>query len=603
MKASEPATHRKILARLFRLNMIGTVLISLGVGMLAVYAASAFMYNRDIRELRARISMMTALGVPDFNDVPDQAATRERMRRLADQQPHVVTLFFKDGSIIGDADRDEQAPQFAHRHEVAAAWKTGEGISRRHNARHGKTLLYLARRLPEDGAPLAVVRVAVPVASLDTLSTSDLLVLLLFLAGFIGLSLLLSHASALRVIGPISRLENALAALGAGVRVHRVSIPDEPHFDLLASALNAAADRLEEKIDSLEHEKALSAMILASLPTGIVAVDDTLRITRYNDAAARLLGFAPPSTSIRAQAAAMENLSLNRLLYDAARTGQPVTGEIRLGAAGKTIVDVLATQMRTTDGVSSGILLMLTDLTRIRRLETVRQDFVGNVAHELRTPVTAIRGFAELLAKALADPADPEKRGKYLAVILRQAGQMEMMINDLLTLAGLDAEHTVLSESGSDTTVRSIIDGALDLCAARIAETSAVVTVVCDPDLQAFVHPGLLEQAVANLIDNAVKYGIHARTHTIEVAATAADGIVTLSVTDHGDGIPEEQLDRIFERFYRVDKGRSRECGGTGLGLAIVKHIIRLHHGTATVQSLRGESTTFTLRFPRHPPA
>ncbi len=597
MSLDGESSHKRILRQLFRLNFIGTVLIGAAVTVLAIYGASAFMYNQDISELRARIMMIAELGLENLSN--DDLAKTEAVaviEKLSRHDNDYVTLALNDGTILGDASPAERDGAFDTRHEIITAMKTGEGISRRYNEHHGKTMLYLARRLPEQGEMKAIIRVGIPAANLEGLSQSDILVLLLFVSGFIGISLFLSHSAAVRVIGPISQLEDGLKALGAGRRMQRVSIPDVPHFDMLASALNAAADHLDEKISSLENEQSLSSMMLSSIPNGIVTLDDTLSVTLYNEAAAGILGFKHPGNPMNLKSASIENLELVRMLYDTAKTGLPVSGEIRLGATGKKVIDVLATPMRETNGIQSGILLMLSDVTRVRRLETIRQDFVGNVAHELRTPVTSIHGFAELLAKSNTE-AD-SKVAKYSAIILRQANQMDMMINDLLTLASLDSNTDFLSESGKEVSVSEIISSALELCSSRISDKGAEVSVACDDSLTAFVHPGLMEQAIVNLLENAVKYGTNDRSKQVKISAIATDGMLEIKVTDFGNGIQEEHLDRLFERFYRADKGRNREQGGTGLGLAIVKHIVQIHGGSATAQSRRGESTCFTLRFP-----
>ncbi len=597
MSGTGESSHQKILRQLFRLNFVGTVLIGGAVTLFAIYGASTFMYNQDISELRTRILMIAELGLTNLaDDAPTIEEARRMVEKLSHQDNNFVALAFNDGTLIGDVSPAELEGAFALRYEVIAAQRTGEGISRRYSEHHGKSMLYLARRLPEQGEMKVLIRVAIPVANLEGLSNSDIVVLLLLVVGFIGISLLTSHSSAIRVIGPISQLEEGLEALGAGRRMRRVSIPDVPHFAILAGALNAAADRLDEKIDSLEDEKTLSAMMLSSIPNGIVTLDDIMAVTRYNEAAAQILGFKTPCTPADLKTTVIENLELTRMLYDAAKTGRPVTGEIRPGAAGKKIIDVLATPMRDNHAIQTGILLMLSDVTHVRRLETIRQDFVGNVAHELRTPVTSIRGFAELLVKSGSH--DEEKISKYSAIILRQADQINMMINDLLTLASLDGNHDFLSVSGKVTSIGELIASALELCSSRIAEKGAEVSVVCPEFLTAFVHPGLMEQALVNLLENALKYGINDKSKHIEISAKAADEMLEIKVVDHGNGIQKEHLDRLFERFYRVDKGRNREQGGTGLGLAIVKHIVQIHGGTATAESRRGERTCFTLRMP-----
>lgn len=589
--------HQGILRQLFRLNLAVTVFIGVSVGVLVWIGASVFLYNQNVSELRSRILMISELGFSDIGDKRlNSKEAADVVAKLGKRGQHHVAMALKDGTLLGDVEANEKSGAFNSRHEVVVALRDGEGVSRRYSTEYGKTMLYLARQLPETGASGAVIRVAIPVANLDGLSRSDVLVLALFVAAVIGTSLFISYSSAARVITPVSELERGLQALGAGEHIKRLSLPEMPHMNILANALNSAADRLDEKISSLENEKALSAMILANIPSGIITLDDAIAVTAYNIAAARLMGFEEPHQKPISASAKIDNLELMRIVYETIKTGKPTSGEIKLGATGKTIVEVLSNPMRDANEKRTGILLLLSNVTRVRKLETVRQDFVGNVAHELRTPITSIGGFAELLTHTA--PEDAEKISKYSAIILRQSNQMMMIIDDLLTLASLDDHDKSFEDSKQASSVTDLIANAVELCNERIKEKNADVVVACDEAISATIHAGLMEQAVVNLIDNAVKYGITDASKRIEVTATRNEGVVDIKVTDHGNGIPEEHLERIFERFYRVDKGRGREQGGTGLGLAIVKHIVQLHGGTVSVESRRGERTCFTLRFP-----
>ncbi|MDM7916250.1 MAG: ATP-binding protein, partial [Candidatus Eisenbacteria bacterium] len=262
--------------------------------------------------------------------------------------------------------------------------------------------------------------------------------------------------------------------------------------------------------------------------------------------------------------------------------------------------------LRGDDGTPSGAVLVLADVTEIRRLERIRRDFVANVSHELKTPITAIRGYAETLLEDVED-ADSETRRRFLGILEKQASRMNRIIEDLLALSRL--------ESTGGTIERSCFDPrALAERAVRDAEGEAARRGV-RIDLQTPAKPGplaplwaneaLLERALGNLIDNALKYG--ARDGTVRVAVEedvdgAGGGGVRFSVADEGPGIPAEHLHRLFERFYRVDKGRSRELGGTGLGLAIVRHIALVHGGEAGVESEEGRGSVFHLRIPRRRP-
>ncbi len=241
-----------------------------------------------------------------------------------------------------------------------------------------------------------------------------------------------------------------------------------------------------------------------------------------------------------------------------------------------------------------GVLVVFRDVTRLRHLENVRRDFVANASHELRSPVTSIKGFVEtLLEGGLEDRANAER---FLRIILDQANRLGAIINDILSLARVEkesADQSVVLERGP---IRQVLDAAVGMCQRQAAAKSIALAVDCDPQLAADINPSLLEQAVTNLIDNAVKYSPEGAS--VEVTAVEENGDVVIRVVDHGAGIEPRHLSRLFERFYRADPGRSRQLGGTGLGLAIAKHIALAHGGSISVKSKVGEGSTFSIRLP-----
>jgi signal transduction histidine kinase len=232
---------------------------------------------------------------------------------------------------------------------------------------------------------------------------------------------------------------------------------------------------------------------------------------------------------------------------------------------------------------------------QIERLSTIRQDFVANVSHELRTPVTSIKGFAETLLDGAKD--SPKDCERFLGIILRQTTQLESIIHDLLELSRME-QNSIQSLDKFPTALDETIKNAVALCQSRAEEKGVTVRTSCELGLIANIHAGFVEQAILNLIDNALKYGVTPEEPFIDISAMREDQSFAITVKDYGNGIPPGHLDRIFERFYRVDKGRSREMGGTGLGLSIVKHIALIHGGSVRVTSELGKGTAFTLTLP-----
>jgi len=327
----------------------------------------------------------------------------------------------------------------------------------------------------------------------------------------------------------------------------------------------------------------------------VVAVDTACRCISINQAAARLLGVGPEEAQGKDLHAIVNNLNLQRFVERALESDEPIEELIVLHETAKECyLHAHGTALRDGRGKRIGAVVVMNDITRLRRLERVRKDFVANVSHELKTPITSIKGFVEtLLDGAMEDPADARR---FLDIIARQAGRLNAIIDDLLTLSKLEQQTETMEISVKRENVRRTIDAAIGLCEIKSREKGVGIDVECDAGLTAQVNDPLLEQALVNLIDNAIKYSESGSR--VAVSAISVDGEVRISVHDHGCGIEQKYLPRLFERFYRVDKARSRNLGGTGLGLAIVKHIVQAHRGRVTAESTPGKGSVFTIHLP-----
>jgi two-component system phosphate regulon sensor histidine kinase PhoR len=322
---------------------------------------------------------------------------------------------------------------------------------------------------------------------------------------------------------------------------------------------------------------------------GVLAIDAEQRVLRMNQAASELLGVDAARAEGRILPEVVRNTDLQRLLTEVLASRQPAEGDVALRDRDQRMLYVHGTVLDDVRPGESGALLVLHDVTELRKLERMRRDFVANVSHELKTPVTSIQGFVETLLDGAVN--DPQERDRFLRIVAAQTDRLSAIIDDLLTLARVEQGAKVVLSPGP---VAAVLEAAVTTCKLMAEEMNVSLQWTCPPDLQATMNPSLLEQAVVNLIDNAVKYS--AAGQTVRVEAGRADGEVFIRVIDQGCGIGSEHLPRIFERFYRVDKARSRKLGGTGLGLAIVKHIVQLHGGQVTVDSAPGRGSTFTVR-------
>jgi two-component system phosphate regulon sensor histidine kinase PhoR len=355
--------------------------------------------------------------------------------------------------------------------------------------------------------------------------------------------------------------------------------------------------RVERRRNELEA-------VFASMVEGVMAIDTEQRLISLNRAAAQLLSLDPQRVVGRPIQEVVRNVALQSLVtrtLDSA-SAEPTTGEMTLRLSPGTSTDdrflqVQASTVRDAEGDRVGAVLVLHDTTRLRRLENVRRDFVANVSHEIKTPISAITAAVETLLSDPDMPATP--RENFTGIIARQAERLDAIVEDLLSLTRLERDGSAKVADVEPHPVEPSIRAACETCQAKASARSIVLDIDAEP-VTARVVPTLLEQALINLIDNAIKYS--PEHTTVNIAARRRGDEVRITVTDQGRGIEPEHLPRVFERFYRTDRARSRQLGGTGLGLSIVKHVADCLGGRAGVHSDVGRGSTFSLTFPAGPP-
>jgi len=324
---------------------------------------------------------------------------------------------------------------------------------------------------------------------------------------------------------------------------------------------------------------------------GVVAVDMDERVISVNEAGARLLGISPEQSHGRSIQEVVRNKALQELVGRTIKSHESVEGDIVLRNDGECFLQAHGTKLHDANNRAFGAVIVLNDVTRIRRLETVRRDFVANVSHELKTPITSIKGFVEtLLDGAMNEPADAER---FLRIVSRQTDRLNAIVEDILLLSCIEDQTDKAKIELEKSSIREMLESAVGVCELQAREKNIRIELECEDRLMARVNAPLMEQAVINLVDNAIKYSETGKT--VFVQASEAERELLIRVRDQGCGIDPEHQSRIFERFYRVDKARSRKMGGTGLGLAIVKHIVLVHGGSIGVNSTPGKGTTFTI--------
>lgn len=413
-----------------------------------------------------------------------------------------------------------------------------------------------------------------------------------FLLAVIGI-LLVSSFMALRITRSLTAMADSARRFAQGELETRFSVTRQDEVAQLGRAFNAMAQRLQGKIRELEASRSQIEGILQSMSEGVIVVGPGGELLLVNEAARQIFRMGEEPGQSGSFAEWVRQPDLQELARQILETGQSQLQEITVYSPSERYLQVHGTSCRCAPEGARGALLVLHDITSLRRLEQIRREFVANVSHELKTPLTAIRGAVEILLDgALADP----NRGKsFLESISEEAGRLHRLVEDLLTLAQVESKQTLLRKEPIP------IEAFLEEEAARhqpLAKEHQVSLRLEDlPKSQTlFADRNQLVQAVGNLLDNAIKYN-QAGGH-VTVRALIKDKKCQIHVEDTGIGIPEEDLPRVFERFYRVDKARSRDTGGTGLGLSIVKHVAEAHGGSVQAESQPGHGSRFILILP-----
>lgn len=516
------------------------------------------------------------------------------LRALVQRQGLDFALVAADGTILFDS----QGPGAVRdagvsRVELGAALAGETGRHRRGSVATGEDRFHVAVPVhAEDGAVAAAMRASLPAAQHHAFvapHAGALGLLLLSLALVSGAFLFLFARNFSR---PIEAMRSGAERFGRGDLKRRIPSQDIQELGELADALNRMAQQLDQRIEEIIRQRNESEAVLASMHEGVLALDLNERILSLNSEAERLLGIRGEEVRGRLVQETLRRVELQRFIrlgLGAASEGR--TEETVLESPPGRLVNVRSAPLRDGEGNVMGMVALLADVTRLHHLENLRRDFVANVSHELKTPVTSISGFAEtLLDGALEDVASSRH---FVEIIARQSERLGEIIEDLLSLSRLDRPEGLERDPMEPAT---IVRRVVDACQPVAAEAGVRLEAECEEGFKLALNETLMVQAVSNLVHNAIKYGGSGKTVRLRCAREGDS--VLFSVRDEGPGIAREHHARLFERFYRVDKARSREAGGTGLGLSIVKHVAQAHRGEAEVESEVGKGSEFRIRLP-----
>ena len=586
--------ERRLAWRLFVAYFLVTLAALMALGWYGSYILDEALASGLSRQLQTT-AQLVAQQVEPMLDGTDHSTIRTLIALASRANGSRLTVVLPSGEPIADTHEDaERMDNHGRRPEIQAALAGEIQREDRYSNTLREQFIYVAVPMFREGKVAGVVRAAVSRAeSRRELRRYQGLLLSGLIAATLAVSLV-GWRLARRQSRPFEAVADAAQRLAQGNEAERLPTSDVQELARLSESLNQLARELEDRGHTIGRQGHELEAVLASMIEGVLAVDSEERVISINRAAARLIGGNVADLTGRSLQEVIRNADLRRLAVQALASEELVEDDIVLRGEKDRILQVCGTSLRDVKGRSIGAVLVLHDVTHYRHLENVRRDFVANVSHELKTPIASIKGFVEtLLDGASENPADAQR---FLRIVAKQADRLNQIIEDLLSLSKIEQSEQEANLPLEESTIRAILDAAVSDCQAAAADRDIRINVSCDGGVVANINARLLEQAVDNLLDNAIKYS-EPGEEVLITARTLTDEVL-ISVTDHGCGIDRDHLPRLFERFYRVDKARSRKLGGTGLGLAIVKHIVQAHGGSLAIESRVQQGTTVRVGLP-----
>jgi two-component system phosphate regulon sensor histidine kinase PhoR len=575
------------------------ILALISLACFSVYAA-IILRNFHVEQTRTNLEAMShsvgehvrclmAEGRLDEIDPLAKKIGRETATRL--------TVILPDGVVLSDSGRDPASMEnHADRPEIIEALRSGQGTSTRYSSTTRREMMYVAVAVELEGRVAFTMRSSLPVA---TMAQSMKAIYADFFLGavlIVLLAVLLSVFFSRQIVRPLEELTAGAEQFAAGDFSRRLPVPDSAEIGELAETMNRMAGELDARLSTVLRQRNELQAVLASMVEGVMAIDPDQTIISINQACGEIFGLEPKAVEGASLQEAVRNRDLHDFVGSTLSCQAPCETEITLHREGDRFLQAHGTQLLDDQGERIGALVVFHDVTNLRRLENMRRDFVANVSHELKTPITSIKGFVETLIHD--NPEDQEKRQRFLGIIRTHANRLNALIEDLLALSRIEQGSDMEDILFEDTPIHGVVNTAVNSCRVRAEEQGVTLDFFCPDELKATINHSLLVQALVNLINNAIKFSESGSA--VAIAAGETESEVLVSVQDQGPGIDQSHLPRLFERFYRVDKARSRDQGGTGLGLAIVKHIMQVHGGSVTVESRPGHGSTFTLHLPQN---
>ncbi len=594
----------------FRIRLTIIIMLLLAVLGLAAAFTMAHIYRNSheqtlednmLREIRLLETTFTFQPVGNENGTPSNDVfsyySREALQigKLTDSR---VTFIEKDGTVIGDSESDpRKMNNHASREEIVAAARDGVGSAVRYSSTLKENMLYVAAPVQKPGEFDGYIRLSMSLVAVEDGVRSTWTIMGISLLVLFVIAALVSYsvaASLTRPLEHITRVANRISRLDYGARV-RLERKDE--IGDLGKAIDNMADSLEMQLKVIRDNEDLLQSVLANMTGGMVMVDDSGKIALINRFAEEMLSINSKRMIGKSYQELKQHYELSKLLGEGLRRKERIHDEQTLYNPEPRLIEIDGVPMFEDDDTYRGMLFLIQDVSNIRRLERMRSEFVANVSHELKTPIAAVKGFAETLLSG--GVKDEQTSRSFLQIIYDESERLNRLIGDILELSKIESKRSPLNFSPIH--LQPFFETIREMLNASAAQKNIALDMQVPEELFMEADEDRLRQIFVNLISNAINYtqdGGKVRLNVHEILSEQGEERIIFAVTDTGMGIPRKDLPRIFERFYRVDKARSRSSGGTGLGLSIVKHLVELHHGVVTVESEVNIGSTFTVNLP-----
>jgi two-component system phosphate regulon sensor histidine kinase PhoR len=589
------ARKKRLLWQLFFSYLLITLISLVAVTWYALQSVRNSLLQQIEADLYTRALLFENL-ILDHFESPTGSGIDAFSKNLGTMVSTRFTVILPSGKVVADSDEDpSRMDNHLDRPEIEEALNSGRGTSTRYSPTLHKKMMYVAVTLKKKEHTVAVVRTSLSLNAIDeTLRGIELKIALagLVIAVFAAvLSLLVFR----RIRKPIEEMKRGAEAFARGEFQHRLALSEWEEMSSLGETMDQMAAELRDRINTITSQRNELEAVLSSMVEGVIAVDTEEHIISMNQAAAGIFECSPLEAQGRSIQEMIRNPDFQKLVAEALASDAPVQKDVVFYAKEEErVLSGYATLLKDADSRRKGILVVLNDVTRLRKLENVRRDFVANVSHEIKTPLTAIKGFVETLRDGAGK--SPEEADRFLRIVEKHVDRLEAIVEDLLSLSRIEGEEERGEIVLEYRFVKEVLLAAAQAVQVKAESKNIPLRISCGEDVKAKMNSPLIEQAVVNLLDNAIKYSEPGKDVHVDVEDKEKE--ILIHVHDQGCGIEPKHLDRLFERFYRVDKARSRKLGGTGLGLAIVKHIMQAHGGSVSVKSRPGSGSTFTLQLP-----